>query len=153
MLAFKGIPAVYFNSIFGTSNDNSKYIISGNKRDLNRYRWNKVRLEKLLKNKNSKQKIYYTNITNLLNIRKKQKAFHPKSSQITLKLGSKIFAVKRVSIDKKQSITCITNVTSDKQLIKLNRKMVDGKNLLKDKLIFKNKRLELKPFQTVWISN
>ena len=27
------------------------------------------------------------------------------------------------------------------------------KNLLQDKLIFVNKRLELKPFQTVWISN
>ena len=64
MLAFQGIPAVYFNSMFGTSNDNSKYIISGNKRDLNRYRWNKVRLEKSLNNKNSKQTIYYKNMTN-----------------------------------------------------------------------------------------
>ena len=68
MLSFEGIPAVYFNSIFGTSNDNSKYIISGNKRDLNRYRWNKVRLEKSLKNKNSKQTIYYRNMINLLKV-------------------------------------------------------------------------------------
>ncbi len=44
MIAFEGIPAIYFNSIFGTSNDEYKYIISGNKRDLNRYKWNKNRL-------------------------------------------------------------------------------------------------------------
>ena len=153
MLAFEGIPAVYFNSMFGTANDNSKYIISGNKRDLNRYRWNKVRLEKSLKNKNSKQTIYYKNMIHLLNIRKKQKAFHPDASQITLKLGSKIFAIKRLSIDKKQSIICLTNVTSRKQFINLNINKNKFKNLLKDKLIFVNKKLELKPFQTVWISN
>ena len=52
MIAFEGIPAIYFNSIFGTSNDEYKYIISNNKRDLNRYKWNKNRLENLLKNKN-----------------------------------------------------------------------------------------------------
>ena len=40
MIAFEGVPAIYFNSIFGTSNDEYKYIISGNKRDLNRYKWN-----------------------------------------------------------------------------------------------------------------
>ena len=89
----------------------------------------------------------------LLNIRKKQKAFHPDASQITLKLGSKIFAIKRLSIDKKQSIICLTNVTSRKQFINLNINKNKFKNLLMDKLIFVNKKLELKPFQTVWISN
>ena len=34
MISFEGIPAVYFNSMFGTSNDINKYIISNNKRDL-----------------------------------------------------------------------------------------------------------------------
>ena len=38
MISFEGIPAVYFNSMFGTSNDINKYIISNNKRDLNRYK-------------------------------------------------------------------------------------------------------------------
>ena len=51
MISFEGIPAVYFNSMFGTSNDINKYIISNNKRDLNRYKWSAERLNKLLKNK------------------------------------------------------------------------------------------------------
>ena len=46
MISFEGIPAIYLNSIFGTSNDFNKYIITNNKRDLNRYKWNKIRLEK-----------------------------------------------------------------------------------------------------------
>ena len=70
MIAFEGIPAIYFNSIFGTSNDEYKYIISGNKRDLNRYKWNKNRLENLLKNKTSKQSIFYQKIMNLISYKK-----------------------------------------------------------------------------------
>ena len=90
---------------------------------------------------------------NLLKVRNKQKAFHPDAKQNTLKLGSKVFAIKRLSIDKKQSITCLTNVTSEKQFVNLNINKHKFKNLLQEKLIFVNKKLELKPFQTVWISN
>jgi len=74
MIAFEGIPAIYFNSIFGTSNDEYKYIISGNKRDLNRYKWNKNRLEKLLNDKTSKQNIFYQRIMNLIYIKKKKQS-------------------------------------------------------------------------------
>ena len=112
MIAFEGIPAIYFNSIFGTSNDEYKYIISNNKRDLNRYKWNKKRLESLLKNKNSKQSIFYNKISNLLRVRRKQKAFHPNASRHNLNLGSNFFSFKRMSIDKDQTIICITNLSS-----------------------------------------
>ena len=44
------------------------YIISNNKRDLNRYKWSAERLDKLLKNKNSKHYLIYEEISNLLNI-------------------------------------------------------------------------------------
>ena len=99
MIAFEGIPAIYFNSIFGTSNDEYKYIISGNKRDLNRYKWNKKRLENLLKNKNSKQSIFYQKIMNLIFIKKQNKAFHPNAKRENLNMGKKIFCFKRTSLD------------------------------------------------------
>ena len=63
MISFEGIPAVYFNSLFGTSNDEAKFIISGNNRDVNRYRWNNTNLLNKLKNNKSKQYIFYKNIT------------------------------------------------------------------------------------------
>ena len=153
MMSFEGVPAIYFNSIFGNSNDNSKYIISGNKRDLNRYRWNSLKLENHLKDKKSKQNKYYVNMIYLLKIRNKQKAFHPNAQRITLDFGSKFFAFKRTSIDRKQTITCITNMTSNVQLLNINGKIMNGKNLLNEKLVDINKKLQLQPFQTVWISN
>ena len=81
IISFEGIPAIYFNSMFGTSNDEAKYIITGNNRDLNRYKWNYKNISKKLDNKNSKQSIFFQKISNLLYVRRKQKAFHPNASR------------------------------------------------------------------------
>ena len=153
MISFDGIPAIYFNSMFGNSNDNSKYIISGNKRDLNRYRWNKDKIEDHLKDHNSKQNKYYKNMSNILAIRSKQKAFHPNAIRKTLKLGSNFFGIKRVSTDNKQSIYCITNMTSKLQLLKVNKNIFYKRNLFKSKLTKKSGKIQFDPFQTVWLTN
>ncbi len=153
MISFDGIPAIYFNSMFGNSNDNSKYIISGNKRDLNRYRWNKDKIEDHLKDQNSKQNKYYKNMSNILDIRSKQKAFHPNAIRKTLKLGANFFGIKRVSTDNKQSIYCITNMTSKLQLLKLNKNIFYKRNLFNSKLTKKSGKIQFEPFQTVWLTN
>ena len=112
MVSFEGIPAVYFNSLFGKSNDEAKYIITGNNRDVNRYKWNFNNITTKLRDKKSKQSIFYRNIGALLEIKRKQKAFHPNASRININLGPKIFCFKRISKDKKQSIICMTNLSS-----------------------------------------
>ena len=151
MIGFEGIPAIYFNSIFGTSNDEHKYIISGNKRDLNRYKWNKNRLENLLKNKTSKESIYYQRIMNLMFIKKQNKAFHPNAKRENFNLGKKIFCFKRTSLDKKQIIYNITNLSSKYQILNLNNKFKKFKNLLgRSKISY---GLKLKPYETLWLSN
>ena len=151
MIAFEGIPAIYFNSIFGTSNDEYKYIISGNKRDLNRYKWNKKRLESLLKDKNSKQSIFYHKIMNLISIKKQNKAFHPNAKRENLNMGKKIFCFKRTSLDKKKITYNITNLSSKHQKINLNYKYKKFKNLLDKSKI--NRKFELQPYETLWLSN
>ncbi len=151
MIAFEGVPAIYFNSIFGTSNDEYKYIISENKRDLNRFKWNKKRLDNLLKDKSSKQSIFYKKILNLISIKKKNKAFHPNAKRESLNLGKKIFCFKRTSLDKKQIIYNITNLSSKYQKLKFDNKFSKYKNLL-DKTCMSQKS-ELKPFETLWLTN
>ena len=151
MIAFEGIPAIYFNSIFGTSNDEYKYIISGNKRDLNRYKWNKKRLENFLKDKSSKQRIFYKNIMKLLYIKRQNKAFHPNAKRVNLSLGKKIFGFKRISLDKKQTILVITNLSSKYQKINIDNNFKYYKNLLAQSKISRN--FTLQPFETLWLSN
>ena len=154
MISFEGVPAIYFNSLFGTSNDEAKYIITGNNRDLNRYRWNHKNITEKLKNLKSKQSIFYKNITNLLEIRRKQKAFHPNGIRSSVNMGKKIFCFKRQSVDKKQSILCITNLSSKVQSTKINQNFLTWKNLLSsNNNHISNKIIKLEPFETVWLSN
>ena len=70
-----GIPAVYFNSLFGKSNDEAKYIITGNKRDVNRYKWNYKNILKKLDNKNSKQSIFFQKFQIYLMLEENKKHF------------------------------------------------------------------------------
>ena len=154
MISFEGIPAIYFNSLFGKSNDEAKYIITGNNRDVNRYKWNYKNITRKLSDNKTKQSIFYNNIANLLSIRRKQKAFHPNGKRHNINLGSKLFSFKRVSVDKKQSIICITNLSSKNQTAKLKKDLLKYRDLLNLKTKFKYKNLlVLKPFQTVWLSN
>ena len=154
MISFEGIPAIYFNSMFGTSNDEAKFIITGNNRDVNRYRWNLKNISNKLKDNNTKQSIFYNKLCRLLNIRRKQKAFHPNSSRFNLNFGQKIFAFMRVSKNKKQTIVCITNLSSKTQNTIINIKSKKIRNLLNSNINIKNKKcLILKPFETVWLSD
>ena len=154
MISFEGIPAIYFNSMFGTSNDEAKFIITGNNRDVNRYRWNLKNISNKLKVNNTKQSIFYNKLCRLLNIRRKQKAFHPNAQRINLDFGPKIYGFKRISKDKKQTIICITNLSSKPQNTKINIKGKKIRNLLNSNIYIKNKKfLKLKPFETIWLSS
>ncbi len=153
MISFEGIPAIYFNSLFGKSNDEAKYIITGNNRDVNRYKWNYKNITRKLSNNETKQNIFFRNIVNLLSIRRKQKAFHPNGKRYNINLGSKLFCFKRLSIDKKQTIFCITNLSSKIQRTRLSRSYHNWNSLIKSKIEIKNNFLILKPFETIWLSN
>ena len=154
MISFEGIPAVYFNSLFGKSNDEAKYVITGNNRDVNRYKWSYKNITKKLSDKTSKQSIFHQNLGKLLAIKKKQKAFHPNAKRFNINLGSKIFCFKRVSLDKKQIIISITNCSSVNQYPRLDKKYNKWKNIINSQINFTDdKTLELKPFETIWLSN
>ena len=120
---------------------------------MNRYKWNYKDISKKLRNKNSKQSIFYYKISNLLGIKRKQKAFHPNASRNNINLGSKIFSFKRTSINKEQTIICITNLSSKIQRANLDKTYHNWNNLIGPKVEIKNKFLILKPFETIWLSN
>ena len=154
MISFDGVPAIYFNSLFGTSNDEAKFVITGNNRDINRYRWNEKNILYQLKNKRSKQSIFYKSITKLLDIRRRQKAFHPNAKRSQMNLGKKIFCFKRTSLDKRQIIICISNLTSKIVKPKLDKKFINWKNLISPQIKYnKLNSLELKPYETIWLTN
>ena len=158
MFSLEGIPGIYFNSLFGTSNDIKKFKISKKNRDLNRHKWDLFNLQKKLGKKNSKENIVFSEIMRLLKIRKNQEAFHPNATQYTLDLGKKIYGLWRQSKDKRQSIFSVTNITSESVEFNLNKlnliKNETWRDLINPKTKINGKNcIKLKPFETLWISN
>ena len=88
---------------------------------------------------------------NLLYIKKQNKAFHPNAKRENLNMGKKIFCFKRTSLDKKQIIYNITNLSSKSQKLNFIDKFKKYKSLLGGPKI--SHVLELKPHQTLWLTN
>ena len=158
LFALEGVPAVYFNSLFGTSNDIDLVKKTGIKRDINRFKWDLGKLTEKLNDEKSTENIVYKKLLDMILLRKKQSAFHPNATQYTLSLGPKLFGVWRQSIDKSQNIFAITNISSVERKLGLSKINLIENEIWKDLLqpdlkIDKLKVLKLSPFQTVWISN
>ena len=74
-----------------------------------------------------------------------------KMKRENLNMGKKIFCFKRTSLDKKQVIYNITNLSSKYHKLNLDNKFIKYKNLLGKLKI--NRKFELQPYETVWLSN
>lgn len=158
MLALEGIPALYIQSLFGSRNDYRRLEHTGRSRSINRHIWQEVELETLLADRHSTHSQIFNEMRRLLKIRKAQAAFHPNATQFTLHLGEKVFAFWRQSINRSQSIFCLSNVTLEPQTINLSdinlistdewRDLISGESYAD-----LGSQLTLSPYQTVWMTN
>ncbi|MFT5674758.1 MAG: sucrose phosphorylase [Paraglaciecola sp.] len=158
MFGLEGIPGIYIHSLLGTGNDYEKVKNTSHNRSINRHKWDYSQLEEKLASPYSQHHKCLDRLSHLLTIRKKQMAFHPNATQFTLQLGEQIFGFWRQSINRQQSIFCISNVSLEKQKIQLSDINLIGTDnwvdLISTKQIFADQcELELMPYQTMWISN
>ena len=157
LFSMEGISAIYIQNYLGSKNDNAK-VKTNSFRSINRRNWNFDSLVKIIKNKiNINSKILYS-LNRLMVLRKKQIAFHPNATQFTLQLGDLFFGIWRQSIDRSQSIFCISNLTNKKQKISLlDINLISTNNwfdiLTKKKITNIGDDLHFKPYQTYWITN
>ncbi|SDJ60538.1 sugar phosphorylase [Microbulbifer yueqingensis] len=158
MLALEGIPAFYIHSLVGTTNDYERVLEHGHNRAINRRQWREEELNQELANPLSHHHIVFNRLRRLIQVRRDQPAFHPNATQFTLHLGDQVFAFWRQSLDRRQSIFCINNISDEEQCITLssinligtdNWKDLIGDEVLEDMLGC----VTLAPYQTMWISN
>ncbi|PHS49436.1 MAG: alpha-amylase [Alteromonas sp.] len=158
MLGMEGIPGIYIHSLLGTSNDYEKVANTGQNRSINRRRWDFKELEALLDSPYSQHHKVLTRLSQLIRIRKAQPAFHPNATQFTLQLNENIFGYWRQSLDRKQSIFCISNVSDEEQTILLSDINLIGTDnwidlVTRQQIALSDAFLQLKPYQVLWISN
>jgi len=102
--------------------------------------------------------IIFSELSRLISIRKKQPAFNPNATQFTFHLGAQMFGFWRQSIDRTQSIFCISNISKQSvslALADINLICTDfWVELISDaELSDMSASLDLSTYQTVWITN
>lgn len=115
MLALRGVPGIYFHSLFGSRSWNEGVTLTGHNRTINRQKLERTALEAELADPHSLRARVFTRYRNLLQKRASSPAFHPHGGQEILDFGPAMFALQRVSPDGSQSMLCLHNVTSQPQ--------------------------------------
>lgn len=158
MLGLEGIPGIYIHSLLGTRNDYKRMENLGYYRAINRHQWDGGLLDEELARAESEHARVFRDIKALLAIRQKQTAFHPNATQFTLHLGNEIFGYWRQSMDRRQSIFCISNISLQVQTLDPGGiNLVDTQqwyDLITGSPVTRGSApIELQPYQTLWISN
>ena len=158
LFSMEGIPAIYIQNLIGSKNDLKKLKETKKLRAINRRNWDYDLLIRKLNKKSSIHRKAFDSVNNLISLRRKQPAFHPNATQFTLQLQTFLFGIWRQSIDRSQSIFCISNLSKYKKnvdLIDVNLIATDNwYDILTNKKI-KNleDRILLQPYQSVWLTN
>ncbi len=159
MMSLEGIPAFYIHSLLATHNDTENMKRTGHNRSINRHCWNYEELEKQLSDPKSPHAIVLKELCRLIQIRRRQPAFHPNATQYTLHpLNQAIFAFWRQSMYRDQSIFSIHNLSNQTQelrLSNLNLVCTDSWcDLISGRCIEEvHTEFVLKPYQSAWITN
>ncbi len=158
LLGLEGIPGIYIHSLLGTRNDYQRVEGTGHPRAINRRQWQYDELIALLADEKTTHAQVFSRLKALLQIRRRQAAFHPNATQFTLHLGNNLFGFWRQSMDRQQSIFCISNISNQPLEIALKDiNLIDNEDwsdlISGDVYPVGQELLSLQPYATVWITN
>ncbi len=157
VMSLKGIPAFYFQALMGSENDIKTFSLTGQRRDLNREKFDAKTLNLALQDPNSIASKSLKAIKHAIDVRKKIDAFHPDQPMSCLsKNRSDIVIIQRGQ--GKNVLWALHNMTNSKLCISL----FDDLNLEREKnflwkeclsnLEISNSRIYLPPYSVYWIT-
>jgi sucrose phosphorylase len=145
LLSMIGIPAIYIHSLIGSRNDNEGVIESGIKRRINRKKVDYKELQQELES-DYIRKTVFKSLCELLQIRKKHKAFSPDSIQQSMRLDDRVFSVVRYNEKTNEKILVLVNVSNE--FIVMNT-LRNGLNIITNEKV--NDIVELNGYEFAWV--
>jgi glucosylglycerate phosphorylase len=148
MLAFIGVPGIYFHSIFGSRNDTAGVAATGRYRSINR---EKLDADALLVELNDSQSLrakVFAQYTKLLEARAKETAFHPLGNQTVLEFDARLFVLERISPDSNARILALHNVSAESLALRLPSE--HWLDILSMESI-SNEEIQIAPYQILWL--
>jgi glucosylglycerate phosphorylase len=164
MLALRGVPGIYFHSLFGSRGWPEGVTRTGHYRTINRQKLERQKIEKELADPDSLRSLVFYPYLNLIKLRQTEPgaAFSPVGMQEVLELDERVFALRRGSEDGKQEILCLHNVSGQALQIPLDVRVtaIARESALIDligKETYKFKFnaggiIPLEPYQSVWLA-
>jgi len=147
LLSFPGVPAVYIQTILGSRNDYDGVERLGYNRAINRKKYRAGEIDAELEDNKSLRHSIYHRLTQLIAVRRTEKAFHPDSQTIFETSGTHVFKIIRTA-DNGERITALFNFSNQQQNIHSNieigRELIAGEDI-------RSTTLSLNPWQVMWI--
>jgi sucrose phosphorylase len=160
MLALRGVPGIYFHSLFGSRNWSAGVEQTGRYRTINREKLLRTDLEAELGDEHSLRHRVFHRLSNLINKRAASSAFHPAGDQRVIRCHEGIFALVRSSLDGENRVLCLHNVSDESLDISIDLKasaLAPAKKLVnlssgKISPIMSNRiEISLEPYQFRWL--
>lgn len=147
LLSFPGVPAVYIQSILGSRNDYDGVERLGYNRAINRKKYRAGEIDAELEDNKSLRHSIYHRLTQLIAVRRTEKAFHPDSQTIFETSGAHVFKIIRTA-DNGERINALFNFSNHQQNIhsdiETGRELIAGEDI-------RSTTLSLNPWQVMWI--
>ena len=145
-----GVPATYIHSLLGSRNWEEGVQQTGRARTINREKLSVEEVIQEIENPASLRSRIFEAYLEMIGIRTKQPAFHPKAGFRVLNVDPRIFTIVRYGTN--QTLYALTNVTSEDLVVALTQDLSSSQ--LED--LFSGQRfnpeaIRLKPYQYVWL--
>ena len=153
MLALQGIPGIYFHSLIGGRNNLMGVERTGQKRSINREKFQLDALRQALNNPAVYTAQVFSRYCTLLNARKSHSAFDPYGRQDVLDLNPCVFAVLRASPFDESQVLCLHNISSNAVVLEISHGLIPtsrGLDLLCNERVDTGS-IRLQPYQHRWI--
>ncbi len=149
MLALRGMPGIYFHSLFGSRGWPDGVAETGRARTINRQKLQAARLEEELAQPGSLRQEVFQGFSQMLRARAASPAFHPNGAQMIRRLHPAVFAVERTSPDGRDTVLCLQNVAGVEAAVVLPPG--NYTDLMDDLSVNGNATLRLKPYEVLWL--
>ncbi len=119
-LVLRGVPGIYIHGALGTANDYGAAKASGVYRDLNRGMIEEELVAAELRDRGSKLSLLFRGWRELLLVRRRERAFHPRGPQRVLMISPKVFALLRTSPEGDELVLTLTGVSPEETRIRIS---------------------------------
>lgn len=161
MLALRGVPGIYFHSLFGSRGWPAGVVATGRNRTINREKLDVAVLESELADPSHRRAQVFGSYAQLLHARSASPAFDPLGDQQVVAAGESVFALARRAPGQGAWALCLHNVSNAEQPIEIDleqaglpghqapQSLIDGGPPVEHTGSIV--RLTLAPYQVVWL--